>query len=327
MKAAVLHAFGQTPRYQEFPDPVPEPQDAEVEVRAVAIENVDRAVAAGSHYAARQQVPVFPAILRHNGIGTRRDDGALIGFGGIRPPYGALAARVVVPRAYGVPIPEAVDPALAAAVPATALASYLPLRFGARLQAGEAVLVQGATGFAGRLAVQVARLLGAGRLVGSGRDATSLATLTELGADAVVDLTKSDDEVVAAFRREAGERGYGIVLDALWGRPTELLLQALTPDRLAFAPRTTTRLVQIGTGAGPTIALHADALRMSGLRLQGAGEGLDAEGVVEATAQVWRWIQEGELRAEVECVALRDIERAWHRTDLHGRRQVVTDFS
>lgn len=232
----------------------------------------------------------------------------------------------MAPRAYGVPIPRGVDPAVAAAVPGTALASYLPLRFGARLEAGEAVLVQGATGFAGRLAVQVAKLLGAGRVVGSGRDPGSLRALLDLGADAVIDLTGSDEKVVAAFRQEALGDGYGVVLDLLWGHPTEMFLQALTPEDLAFAAHQT-RLVQIGAAAGPAIALPADALRTSGLRLQGAGDGLTAERVAEAMAQVWGWIQEGKLQAEVERVALRDIEHAWHRRDLHGRRQVVTDFS
>ena len=326
MKAAVLHAFGDAPRYEEFPDPLAGPDDAEIDVQAVALENVDRAIAAGTHYSSRRQLPGFPAVLGGDGIGTRRDDGALIGFGGIRPPYGALAQRVVAPRVYGVPIPDGVEPAVAASVPGSALSAYLPLRYGAGLEPGETVLVQGATGFAGRLAVQVARLLGAGRVVASGRHAVSLATLPGLGADAVVDLTRPDHETVETFRREAGEAGYGVVLDTLWGHPTELLLQALTPDELAFAAHRT-RLVQIGVSAGPTITLHADALRTSGVRLQGAGEGVSAGAVVEAAGQVWEWIQDGKLAADIERVALRDIDDVWHRRDLHGRRLVVTDFS
>ncbi|MGH7911681.1 MAG: quinone oxidoreductase family protein [Candidatus Dormibacteraceae bacterium] len=321
MKAAVLHAFGEAPRYAEFPDPLPGPGDAEIEVRAVALENFDRAVASGTHYASRRQLPSLPAVLGHGGIGVR-DDGVLIGFGGLRPPYGAMAERAVAPRAYGAPIPEGVDPAVAAALPSSALTALLPLRYGAALEAGETVLVQGATGFSGRLAVQVAKLLGAGRVVGSGRDASSLRSLPDLGADAVVDLTRADVEVVDAFRREAGDEGYGVVLDALWGHPTELLLRALTPDQVSFADHHT-RLIQVGVSAGQAITLLADALRTSGLHLQGAGEGLTQETVVEGTAQVWDWIREGRLEADLERVPLRDVERAWGRRDLHGRRLVI----
>jgi NADPH2:quinone reductase len=233
-----------------------------------------------------------------------------------------MAERVVMPRAYGVPIPEGIDPAVAAAVPGAALTALLPLRCGANLEAGETVLVHGATGFSGRLAVQIAGLRGAGRVVGTGRHAASLHALGELGADAVIDLTRSDDEVVAALRREAGDSGYAVVLDYLWGRPTELLLRALVPDRISFAQRST-RLVQIGVSAGPTIALAGEALRTSGLRIIGAGDAVTAEAVGEATQQVWGWIAAGKLEAAIERVPLRDVERAWLAADAHGSRVVI----
>ena len=107
-----------------------------------------------------------------------------------------------------------------------------PYRRGDLSTSGARETPGGATGFSGRLAIQIAKLLGAGRVVGSGRHAASLRVLSELGANPVVDLTRSDDEVVAAVRREAGDSGYGVILDPRWGHPTELLLQALVPDQL-----------------------------------------------------------------------------------------------
>jgi NADPH:quinone reductase-like Zn-dependent oxidoreductase len=173
VRAAVLHDFGAVPRCEEFPDPEPGPDDAVIEVRAVALENIDRAIAEGTHYSSHQMMPSLPAVVGQSGIGVR-DDGVVVGFGGLRPPYGAMAERAVMPRAYGVLIPDGIDAAAAAAVPSSALTALLPFRCGAKLEPGETVLVHGATGFSGRLAIQIAKLLGAGRVVGSGRHAASL---------------------------------------------------------------------------------------------------------------------------------------------------------
>lgn len=321
MKAAVLHAFGEAPRYEEFPDPTPLPDELLVQVKAVALEHIDKALATGTHYASRQFLPRLPAIVGSDGI-AMRDDGQHIGIGGLRPPYGALAEKAVFPKAYDVPIPEGVDAATAATVPGAALTSLFPLKWGAKLQAGETVLINGATGFAGKLAVQVARLLGAGRVIGTGRKAGQLAKLRELGADTVIDLTHSDEQVISVFRQEAGAKGVQIILDFVWGQPTELLLKALVPQDLSFAKQRV-RLVQIGEMAGPTLSLAASALRTSGLEILGASAGLMPEAIAEGTQQVWAWITAGKLKAEIEQVSLSDVEHAWKRTDVHGKRIVI----
>src|SRR5262249_11428310 len=155
------------------------------------------------------------------------DDGKLIGFGGIRPPYGSMAEKVAINKVYYVPIPDGVDAATAATVPASAMTALFPLKYGANLQPGETVLINGATGFAGILAVQVAKLLGAGRVVGTGRNDESLRSLMELGADAVIDLKQSDQQLAEAFTKAAGETGYHVIIDFLWGHPTEVLIKTL----------------------------------------------------------------------------------------------------
>jgi NADPH:quinone reductase-like Zn-dependent oxidoreductase len=321
MKAAVLHRFGRPPHYEDFADPIPENDEIVVSVKAVALENIDKAMARGSHFASRQFLSRLPAVVGSDGIGML-DDGRLIGFGGVRSPFGAMAEKTVIPSAQYVSIPDGIDAATAAAVPGSALTALFPLKWGARLQPDETVLINGATGFAGKLAVQVAKLLGAKRVVGTGRDDSALQSLRALGADGVIDLKRSDKYVLEAFEREAGESGYHVILDFLWGHPTEVLLQSIVPRELSFA-RHRVRLVQIGEMAGPTISLPADALRTSGLEIVGAGNGIVPEAISEGTSQVWDWIKTGKLHADIEPISLKDVERAWKRTDLHGRRLIV----
>ena len=321
MKAAVLHRFGETPRYEDFPDPTPGAEEILLQVKAVALENIDKAVARGTHYASRQFLPELPAIVGTDGIGMW-EDGQLVGFGGMRPPYGSMAERVVIPKLYTVPVPAGVDAAVAATVPGSALTALFPLKWGAQLQPEETVLIQGATGFAGKLAVQIARLLGAKRIIGSGRHEAGLERLRDLGADAVIDLKQPDEQIIAAFRQEAGESGYGMILDFLWGHPTELLLQAIVPHELSFAKHSI-RLVQIGETAGATLSLSADALRTSGLEIKGGGGGVTPEAIAEGTQQVWEWIQAGKLQADIEQVPLQEVESAWQRSDSQGKRIVI----
>ncbi len=322
MKAAVLHQFGATPRCEDFPDPVAGNEELLVHVKAVALENVDRATAAGTHFASKQFFPALPAIVGFDGIGML-DDGRLIGFGGMKPPYGAMAELAVIPAAYFVPVPEGITVETAATVPSSALTALFPLKYGAQLEPGQTVLINGATGFAGRLAVQIARLIGAGRVVGSGRDAASLDAIKALGADTVIDLKQPDAQIIDAFQQAAGESGYHVILDFLWGRPTELLLEALTPTTLSFA-RHKIRLIQVGEMAGARISLAAEALRTSGLEIVGGGAGLTPEAMAEGSAQVWDWLRAGVLTYEIEVVPLKDIAQAWARTDVQGKRLVVT---
>jgi NADPH:quinone reductase-like Zn-dependent oxidoreductase len=255
MKAAVLHERDGVPRYEDFPDPVAADGEVIVEVRAVAVENVDRAVAAGTHYASAAMMPELPAIPGFDGIGTL-PDGRLVGFGGIRPPYGALAERTVIKDGAFAPIPEGLDPAVATVLPSAI--TGLSMRYAAGLQPGETVLVQGATGVAGRLAVQIARLLGAGRVIASGRDD---ARLRELGADETINTEINDDELQAAYAASRAD----VVADFLWGRPTELLLRAMVPASFAF-PRPV-RLVHIGEVAGAELQLAGESLRTSGVEI------------------------------------------------------------
>jgi len=320
MKAAVLHKLGEIPRYEDFPDPTPEKDEVLVHVKAIALENIDKAIASGTHFASSQFLSTLPAVIGLDGIGMLKN-GQLVGFGGVKPPYGAMAEKTVIPAKYYVPVPEGVDAAVAAALPASTLTSLFPLKWGAKLQPGETVLINGATGVTGVLAVQVAKLLGAGRVVGTGRHEETLRSLLDLGADAVIDLKQPDDQLAKVLAEEA-KKGFDIILDCLWGHPTEMIIKSLVPHQLEFAKRRV-RLIQIGEMAGPTISLSADSLRTSGLEISGAGAGLTPEAIAEGASMVWESLKAGKLHLDIIQAPLKDIESAWQRTDLHGKRIVI----
>jgi NADPH:quinone reductase-like Zn-dependent oxidoreductase len=318
MKAAVLHKVGGVPRYEDFPDPVPGEHEVIIDVKAVAVENVDKRIAAGTHYASQQYIAQLPAIPAFDGIGAL-PDGTIVGFGNPRPPYGALAEKTVVPKGAYMPIAEDIDPAIATVL-GTAITG-MSIKTAAGFVPGETVLVQGATGVAGRLAVRVARLLGAGRIVATGRDAEPQREVRDLGADTVINTAVSDEALAKAYLDAKGN-GYDVVLDYLWGRPTEILLRSLVPESFTFGKPT--RLIQIGESASGALVVAAESLRTSGVEIYGAAKGLSPETMNEVYAQIVSWTQSGELTFDVVKVPLSDIESAWQRTDLRGSRLVVT---
>jgi NADPH2:quinone reductase len=210
-----------------------------------------------------------------------------------------------------------IEPGVAAAL--SSAISAMTMQTAAGLTAGETVLIQGATGVAGRLAVQIARLLGAGRIVATGRDDGALEQVRALGAHTVINTAVDDDALIDAFHSHAGD-GYDVVVDYLWGRPTDLLTRALIPD--SFAMPNPTRLVHIGEAAGPTIQLSGAAIRTSGLEIYGAARNM-ATGMATAYQHVVDWVRSGDLTVDVTPMPLSRIAQAWQRTDLRGSRLVI----
>ncbi|HTQ53002.1 MAG TPA: zinc-binding alcohol dehydrogenase family protein [Bryobacteraceae bacterium] len=316
MKCALLHEPGGPPRYEELPDPVPGEGETIVRVLAASIKPVDRQMASGTHYASPRE---FPVVCGIDGVG-QLEDGTRVFFGGPRRPYGAMAERTVVARARCWPVPAALDDATAAALPNPALSSWLPLMWSARLAAGETVLILGATGTAGRLAIQIARLLGAGRVVAAGRNPEVLRQLPALGADAVISLDGPDADITQAFAREAGEKGYDVIVDYVWGRPTELLLASLNRGEFSMKPAGP-RLIPIGESAAPAISLPAAVLRSAALSILGGGFPPFPK-LLEAFHQALAYAVEGKLRIATERVKLQDITEIWRRP-ARGPRLVV----
>jgi NADPH:quinone reductase-like Zn-dependent oxidoreductase len=317
MRAAVLQTLGRPPRCEEFPEPAPADGEAIVQVRAAALKPVDKQMASGSHYASPRKLPV---VCGMDGVGVL-EDGSRVFFGGARAPYGAMAERTVVRRAFCFPVPEALDDLTAAAVPNPGVSAWLTLAHRAKLAPGENVLILGATGITGKLAVKIAKILGAARVVAAGRNPAKLNSLLQNGADAILPLDVPAQELTDAFAREAGQSGFQLVIDYLWGAPTEAFLAAIT--RKEFAAITTeTRLVQVGESAGPTISLPAAVLRSTPLTILGTAGLPPREILAEALQRVMTLAASGELRVETERVPLAEIESAWER-DPGGRRIVV----
>ena len=319
MKAAVLRSLGKPPRLEEFPDPKPSQGEVIVHIKAASLKNIDKMMASGSHYDSHRELPV---VCGTDGVGIL-DDGTRMFCGGSRPPYGMMAEQTVVSRSWCLPIPDGIDDATAAALPNPALSAWLSLVWRAQLKRGETVLVLGATGVAGKLAVQIAKHLGAGRVVAAGRNAQVLRTLNDLGTDATIHLNQPDKELAEAFVHEFSRKPFDVIIDYLWGHPTEVLLDALTGHDLK-AEATRIRLVEIGEMAGPTIALSAAALRSSGLELYGGGGGsIPHKAIFDAFPQIWALAASRSLRIDIEQAPLADVETAWRREDLPGRRLVV----
>jgi NADPH:quinone reductase-like Zn-dependent oxidoreductase len=318
MNAAVLRALGEIPRFEQFPDPVPGEGEVILRVCAAALKPVDKQLADGSHYASPRQLP---AVCGTDGVG-RLDDGTRVFFGGPRRPYGSMAEITVVPRGFCFSIPENMEDDTAAALPNPGVSAWLSLSWRARLVRGETVLILGATGVAGRLAIQIAKLLGATHVIAAGRNEPALAELHDLGADATIHLGRPDEELIEAFARAAGASGLHVVLDYLWGRPTELLLAALTRREFTHAGAET-RLIQVGQGAGPTISLPAAVLRSTPLTILGTAGIPPRDALEDAYNQVMAHAARGELRVATELVPLSAIGEAWRRETSKGHRLVI----
>jgi len=318
MDAAVLHVLGTPPRCEQFPEPIAGNGEVIVHVHAAALKPIDKQLAAGSHYASSHGLPV---VCGTDGVG-HLSDGQRVFFGGCRAPYGSMAQRTVVPRPFTFPVPKEVNDETAAALPNPGVSAWLSLAFRAKLAPGESVLILGATGVAGKLAIKMAKLLGAGRVVAAGRNPEVLSTLHKFGADATIQLDAPAMNLRDALVREAGPLGFQVVVDYVWGRPAEAFLAAMTRKEFV-AIKSETRFVQVGESAGPTISLPAAVLRSTPLAILGTAGVPPRDILVNALQQVLAFAASGELQVDTKRVPLADIENAWRRNQ-PGRRLTIT---
>lgn len=316
IQAAVLHELGKPPRCEVFPEPVAGEGEVMVEVLAAALKPVDKQLAGGSHYAAPQQLPI---VCGTDGVG-RLPGGQRVFFGGCRPPYGAMAQRTVVPKAFTFAVPDALDDAAAAALPNPGVSAWLSLSYRAKLAPGENVLILGATGIAGGLAVKIAKILGAARVVAAGRNPEALRALLDHGADATVRLDLPAAGLRAAFAGAAGSSGFQVVIDFVWGEPAEQFLAAAARKEFAVIG-SDIRYVQVGESAGPTISLPAAVLRSAPVALLGTGGIPPYDVLTQALRDVLAHAANGELSVDTERIPLAHVDQAWSLS--HRRRLVV----
>jgi NADPH:quinone reductase-like Zn-dependent oxidoreductase len=317
MNAVVVHTFDAPPRYTTFGDPVAVEGEKLVTVSAAGLHPIVKALAKGTHYGSSGELPFIAGI---DGVG-KLEDGTRVYFGIARSPFGTFAERSLAASWMCLPLPEAVDDITAAGIANPAMSSWAALTVRAKLVASESVLILGATGVAGQLAVQIAKRLGARRVIAAGRNPYALEKLKTLGADAVISLDQDQALLVSAFHTEIADAGVDVVLDYLWSRPAELVLQAISQKGLRKAGARV-RFIQIGESAGKTISLPAATLRSSGLELLGSGFGsASLDQIRQALAEFFQVAAKEPFQFHTKAAPLQDIEALWNSAE-EGTRLV-----
>ncbi|EPL9845285.1 quinone oxidoreductase family protein [Klebsiella aerogenes] len=313
MKAAVVFDLNEGPIWADFTEPQPAAGYTLIDVRAAAISHVVKGRASGRHYSFDGMLPFVVGI---DGVGMT-SDGQRVYFAFPSAPFGSMAQRAPVALQNCLPLPDALDDISAAAMANPGMSAWAALVKRAQFQAGETVLINGATGSAGQLAVQIARYLGAKKIIATGRNTQALAALA---ADECIDLT-ADEQTLNAQFAAASAGQIDVVVDYLWGRSAELLLPMLAKYTPGDKP---VRYVQVGSLAGADIALNGAVLRAAPLQLMGSGIGsLTMPQLLAATGEMLQAAVPGHFTIATTPLPLRDVAAAWPR-DNSQKRTVFT---
>jgi NADPH:quinone reductase-like Zn-dependent oxidoreductase len=299
LRAAVLREHGATPRVEDFEDPGQSPGCVEVRVAAAGLHHLDLHKASGTFYTGPRPLP---CVVGTDGVG-RLADGRRVYFDATVEPYGSMAERTLVPSDALLEVAEGLDDVVAAALGNTGLGAWLAVTWRAELERGETVLVLGATGAAGTVAVQAAKTLGAGRVVAADRAGERLPRLLERGADATVEIDTADD--LAASFREAAGGDVDVTIDMLWGAPAVAAMKVAA--RYA-------RHVEVGNMAGEEITLPAPLIRSVSLDIRGFSVAHPPTRVKrDAFLRLTEHAAIGDIVVDVDRRTLDDVEAAWER--------------
>lgn len=321
MKAAVLRSAGESPVYADFDEPEVTEGRELVELVAAGIHPIVRSLAAGTHYGSTDAYPLIPGI----DAVARTADGALVYTGFLQAPYGTLAEHMAVPARMRIPLPTGADPARIAGGLNPGLSSWLVLRERRDALPNQklgTVLILGATGAAGLLAVQNAFVLGADRVIAAGRNASALERAAGYGATTVT-LQDDRDATASALAEAIGTMAPSLVLDYVWGTPAEAAFaalgrQGLTEDDADIA------YIQIGATAGAEAAVPAALLRSRRITVSGSGAGsASVQSILAAIPEYMQLIADGRLDTAVQEFPLSKIEDAWAAAQFGAARAVV----
>jgi NADPH2:quinone reductase len=310
VRAAVIERYGEPPVLRE----VPEPEGGGVglmEVTVAALNPADLSIASGKFYAGSPPTPYVPG---GEGVGRPLQDGKAGPrvFFRAALPHGALAERAIA-RDEPVPIPDGVPDGLAAALGTPGFPAYLGLTKRAQLQKGETVLILAASGVLGTIAIQLARLLGAGRIIAAARDERGLARAKELGADSTVDLKQTDG--LTERIREASGGQLNVVLDPVWGIPGAAAMDALSPHG---------RFVQMGAAAGNEAVIKSGIVRGRYLSILGYSNFLMPwEELAAAYRQLVNYAAAGKIKVDFEVLPLEATPEAWRQQASSPHRKLV----
>jgi NADPH:quinone reductase-like Zn-dependent oxidoreductase len=321
MKAIVTYPNGAFPECIELPEPgIQNEKEVLVTVKAVALKHFDKSRVTGNHYSSE--------ILRENGRVVGGDgvcllpDGARVYGMGVS---GMMAEKATIERSRIVPLPAAISDSVAAALPNAVIGAAMGLKFKAAIQPGDVVLINGATGFTGHVAVQIAKHYGAKKVIVTGRNQTSLNELLSLGADEIVSVAQNDDSFTRQLSAIHAQTPIDIIIDYLWGHSAELIL-ACIKGKGSFTNKI--RFVSVGSVTGDLIQLSAANLRSVDLQLTGSGLGAWSGSQVdqlfsEILPEMFQLAATGKLKVKTVDVKLDNIASLWNVDVPNGQRLVV----
>lgn len=322
MKAAVVFQKGELPRYvTDFAEPQAKSEnELLLSVKASAVKNLDKMRASGKHYSAENE-PWTAKVVGGDGVGFLEDGTRVYAMG----VSGMIAEKAIVEKTRIVKLPVNLDDAAAAALPNAVMGSALALRFRAGLQKGETVLINGATGVTGKIAVQLAKYYGAKKVIATGRNEQSLQELMKLGADEIIPLQQADESFVSVIKKAHQQNPLDIVIDYLWGHSAELILSSLKGNG-GFSHRT--RFVTVGGMMSDTITLSSSVLRGTDIQISGSGLGSWTREEVkqlftEILPELFQLAADRKLKIETVNAELKDIEKVWNMNIDGGKRLVV----
>ncbi len=317
MKAALVSTFDSPPRCEEFPVPVPSSaHEMLVDVLAAGLHPRVRSQANGSHYTSTDELPLVPGI---DGVG-RGSDGRLRYFILPDTAMGAMAEKTVIDVRRSIVLPDDADPVSVAAAMNPAMASWVALRQRVEFRVGQKVLILGATGNAGEMAVQIAKMFGAAEIVAAGRDIKRLAHLPALGATATVHLDGDSDAVADRLGQAASD--VDIVIDYIWGEPAGAAMAAVITHRAEREKPLT--WIQIGSVGGPTAPIPSAALRAARLSIVGSGQGsVSTRAILTELPALAKAILNGSFRIEARSMPLEQVEQAWAEAGRSRQRIVI----
>lgn len=320
MPAAVICAHAAPPEYLFRPMPRRGPGQALVRVTAAPISPLDLLCASGKSYFGAPQLPYIPGV---QGIGVVMEADALLPGqrvwfscdAGMKPGDGSMALYCVIDESAALALPDQIKDDLAAALGLSSIAAWMALTWRGRLQPGEQVLVLGASGAVGQVAVQAAKLLGAGRVIAATRDEAARTRALMHGADAVVDLAGDDVDEISRRIAVACDGPLHLVIDPVWGLPAEAAVRVLAYEG---------RLVNIGSAAGPTVRFESAILRSRVHAILGyTNNALTHQQKAEALTEILTHAAAGRCTVERETVPLARAAEAWERQAAFARRKLI----
>lgn len=320
MPAAVIRHHAAPPEYGLWPIPSRGLGQALVRVTAAPISPLDLLCASGTSYFGPPRLPYIPGV---QGIGIVMEAEILaprqrVWFScdaGMKPGDGSMALYCVIDESSALVLPDQIDDDLAAALGLSAIAAWMALTWRGHLQPGEQVLVLGASGAVGQVAVQAAKLLGAGRVIAASRDEEARTRALSQGADAVVDLTGDDVGEMSRRIAAACDGPLHLVIDPVWGLPAEAAVRVLAAEG---------RLVNIGSAAGPTVRFESAILRSRLHAILGyTNNALTHEQKAQVLTEILMHAAAGRCTVEREMVPLMHAAEAWKRQAACARRKLI----